>query len=199
MSWFAAIAVTASCVLLAACSSGIEKSMGSMDGPYQENNILPGDVVQITFPGATNWNTVVKVPLNGDIPMQDGDAVNAIGKSPQELQAELLEKFGPQLVQKEIDVTVVESGAVIYVTGAVLAPSQVPMTRALTAYDAIMAAGGPIASSAKLDSVTIVRDSEGVRSVYRIDLTEIISGKNPNPFYLKPFDKILVPQRRFNF
>ena len=131
-----------------------------------------------------------------------GDEVRsspAIGKSPQELQAELLEKIGAQLVQKEIDVTVVQSGAVIYVTGAVVTPSQVPMTRALTALDAIMAAGGPVTSAAKLDSVTIVRDFQGERNVYRIDLTKIISGENPNPFYLKPFDKIVVPQRRFNF
>ena len=198
-NWAGVLAAAVGCLIISACSSGPQKVVGSVGGPYEQTTILPGDAILISFPGATNLNTSARVPLNGEIQMSFGDSVNATGKTPQELQADLLDKFGPQLVQKEIDVSVIESGAVIYVTGAVIAPAQVPMTRALTVLDAIMAVGGPVTASAKLDAVTIVRDFEGVREVFRVDLTEVISGKNPDPFYLRPFDKVVVPQRRFNF
>lgn len=198
-SWIGALLAAATCLALSACSSGPEKSIGSVDGPYQDTSILPGDVIRISFPGATNLNTTVTVPLNGDIQMPFGEAVNATGKTPNELQGDLLDKFGPQLVQKEIDVSILQSGAVIYVTGAVLAPSQIPMTRALTVLDAIMAAGGPSPNTAKLDSVTVVRDSDGEHKIFVVDIAAVIAGKNHAPFYLRPFDKVIVPQRRFNF
>jgi len=199
LSWVGTVVVAVGCLMMTACSSGPEKAIGSVDGPYQNTTILPGDVIKISFPGATNLNMTVAVPLNGDIQMAFGEAVNATGKTPDELQADLLDKFGPQLVQKEIDVSILQSGAVIYVTGAVLAPSQVPMTRALTVLDAIMAAGGPVAASAKLDSVTIIRDFEGQHQTFVVDIQAVIDGKIHSPFYLRPFDKVIVPQRRFNF
>ncbi|GEM_PF-1832912 len=198
-NWLGVAAAAVSCLILTACASGPEKAIGSVDGPYVNTSIIPGDVIKISFPGATNLNTVVKVPLNGDIQMPFGESVNATGKTPDELQADLLDKFGPQLVQKEIDVSIVESGAVIYVTGAVLAPSQVPMSRALTVLDAIMAAGGPVPNSAKLNSVTIIRDIDGAHQTFVVDIAAVIAGKNHEPFYLRPFDKVIVPQRRFNF
>ena len=199
LSWASAMVVAAGCLVLSACSSGPEKAVGSVDGPYQETTILPGDVISITFPGAPNLNSTNRVPLNGEIQMSFGEAVNATGKTPEELQADLLDKFGPQLVQKEIDVTVLQSGAVIYVTGAVLAPSQVPMTRGLTVLDAIMSAGGPVAATAKLNSVKVVRERDGEYQTFVVDIQAVMDGKESAPFYLRPFDTVNVPQRRFNF
>lgn len=193
--------IGSACVLLmaAACSSGPEKVVGSTNGPYRVTTILPGDVIQISFPGATNLNTTAQVPLDGDIRMAFGDSVNADGLTPSEMETVILEKFGPQLVLKEVDVTVLQSVAVIYVSGAVLQPTKIPMNRPYTLLEAIMEAGGPNFARAKLSEVKVIRDFQGDRQMYTIDFSEVLSGKNNEPFYLRPFDVVTVPERRFNF
>jgi polysaccharide export outer membrane protein len=182
------------------CSS-TPKVVGYSEGPYDMTLVLPGDLISISFPGATNLNTTLKVPVDGEIrlPAAFGKPVNATGKTRAELEKALLDEFGSQLRSPEVNVSLITSAAVVYISGAVLAPNKVAMDRPLTLMDAIMEAGGPDSRRANLGSVAVVRNFEGTQQTYVIDMRKAFTGGEVMPFYLRPFDSIVVPARKFNF
>lgn len=198
------MATTALAIILGAgvgCKS-TPKVVGTMDDPYDLTLVLPGDVIAISFPaGATNWNTQLRVPVDGEVrlPAAPGKPVNATGKTRAELEKAILVEFGSQLRTPEVNVSLIESAAVVYVSGAVMAPNRIVMTRPLTLLDALMESGGPDSRRAKLDSVSVVRNFNGVQQTYVLDMSKAFSGGEVVPFYLRPFDAIVVPARKFNF
>jgi protein involved in polysaccharide export with SLBB domain len=68
----------------------------------------------------------------------------------------------------------------------------------MTVLEAIMEAGGFDPNRAKLSEVTVIRNEKGKQTNYRVDLKKVIAGRDPNPFYVKPFDIIHVPVKTFN-
>ncbi len=203
--WLAAGVVTLAMTLLlvgaTGCSSTPKKVVGSSDGPYDLTLVLPGDVISISFPAATNLNTTLKVPVDGEVrlPAAFGKPVNATGKTRAELEKALLAEFGSQLRSPEVNVSLITSAAVVYISGAVIAPNKVPMDRPLTLMDAIMEAGGPDSRRANLSSVSVVRNFGGTQQTFVIDMRKAFAGGEVMPFYLRPFDSIVVPARKFNF
>ena len=177
------------------------KTIGSTDGPYDLTLVLPGDVISISFPAATNLNTTLKVPVDGEVrlPAAFGKPVNATGKTRAELEKALLGEFGSQLRSPEVNVSLITSAAVVYVSGAVMAPNKVAMDRPLSLMDALMEAGGPDSRRANLDSVSVVRNFQGTQQTFVIDMRKAFAGGEVVPFYLRPFDSIVVPARKFNF
>lgn len=195
------IAVGGSMLGLSGCQSPA-KTVSGPEGPYDLTLVLPGDVISISFPAATNLNTTLKVPIDGEIrlPAAFGKPVNALGKTRAELEKALLVEFGEQLVAPaEVNVSLLTSAAVVYVSGAVIAPNKIAMDRPLTLLEAIMEAGGPDTRRAKLNTVSVVRNFNGVQGTYVIDMREAFAGGQVVPFYLRPFDSIVVPARTFNF
>ena len=184
-----------------ACQTSGPPAMGSTEGPYDLTLILPGDVLAINFPGATNLSTQLRVPIDGEIrlPAAFGNPVNASGKTRSELEEALMAEFGEQLQVPEVNVSLISSAAVVYVTGAVLAPGTVPMDHPLTLLEALMAVGGPDMQRAKLSDVSVVRNFNGVQRSDPVDMRGAFSGGDVFPYYLRPFDSIVVPARRFNF
>lgn len=187
-------------ILFTGCASSNPTVIGSEAGPYEQTTILPGDVLAISFPGATNLNTTITVPVDGEVrlPAAFGNPVMAIWKSRAQFEADLLKEFGPQLRTPEVNVRTLQSAAAIYVSGAVVAPNKVVMNRPMTLLDAVMEAGGPT-ERAKMDRVSVVRNFLGEQRTYNVDLSAAFSGKDVTPFYLRPFDSIVVPSRTFNF
>jgi polysaccharide export outer membrane protein len=72
------------------------------------------------------------------------------------------------------------------------------MERPLTALDAVMEAGGFDPNRARLDRVTVLRIENGQQRLYKLNLKDVIEGKATTPFYLKPFDNVHIPEKRFN-
>lgn len=202
--WLNAVLGAIAVVLLFAVAVGCKstpKVVGSTEGPYDLTLVLPGDVISISFPAATNLSTQLRVPVDGEVrlPAAFGKPVNATGKTRAELEKALLAEIGSQLRSPEVNVSLIESAAVVYVSGAVLAPSRVAMTRPLTLLDALMETGGPDSRRANLDSVSVVRNFNGVQQTFVIDMRKAFAGGEVMPFYLRPFDSIVVPARKFNF
>ena len=167
--------------------------------PYTPLHLQEGDVVKITFEGDTNMNTLAKVQLDGSISAPVVGDVKAAGKTPQELQSDLMKRYEPLLKVNEVMVSVASNSASVYVSGAVLRPGRIPMERPLTALDAIMEAGGFEYTRAKLSSVTVLRLENGRQRRYKLNLKRTMNGQDPSPFYLKPFDTIHVPEKTFNY
>lgn len=158
-----------------------------------------GDVIRVTFEVETNLNTVVKVQLDGTVVMPLIGTVKAAGKTPSELQAELMQAYERVLKVNQLTVSIVQSSASVYVSGAVLRPGRIPMERPLTALDAIMEAGGFDFARAKPSAVTVLRIENGTQVTYKLNLKKALEGKEQTPFYLKPFDIVHVPEKVFNF
>ena len=118
-----------------------------------------GDVIAISFETITNLSSTHKITMDGMISMPMIGAIKAMGKTPTELQANLESLYEPKLQGKEsIVVRLTSSTAVVYVSGAVLHPSKVPLDRPLTVLEAVNEVGGPDANRAKLTEVARPRE-----------------------------------------
>ena len=163
------------------------------------NVLQEGDLVSITFQYSTNFNATQKIPLDGLLNLETIGPVKASGKTPQELQTELARLYRPQTKDDVVTVKLLAGSTGIYVSGAVFRPGRIPMERPMTAFEAVMEAGGFDPNRAKLSAVTVVRIEAGRQKIFHLDLKRVLRGQESSPFYLKPFDIVHVPTKTFNF
>lgn len=165
---------------------------------FDPSILREGDIIQITFPGATNLNKgQLILPQGGNVKLDFVDEIKATGLTPKELQDEILNAYGNQLQLREVTVTVLQTSSRVYVNGEVLRPGPIAMNRPLTAIEAVMEAGG-FTPQAMPKHVGLLRKEEGVQQPYRVDLRKALSGVASNPVYLQPDDIITVPRKKFN-
>jgi polysaccharide export outer membrane protein len=161
--------------------------------PNPVMRLQPGDDVDISVFGVPDLNTSQKVRPDGKISVKLFGDVQAAGKSPMELQKDLVALYASQLQVKTITV-IAKSSAVIYVTGAVVKPGTLPYVRPVTALEAIMESGGFDAKAgARRGKVRVIR-TEGERvNNFTLDFDEVLTKGGGSPFYLRPFDTVYVP------
>jgi polysaccharide biosynthesis/export protein len=157
----------------------------------------PGDVVEVTFPGAPTMSRTERVRLDGKLLLPLIGEVAAGGKTPLELQAALTQLYSKHLQIKEVVVIVASSSASIFVGGAVARPGRIAMERPMTVLDAIMEAGGFDPKRANVKKVSVIRQQDGKYSRKSLDLKPVLRGENVAPFKLEPFDIIFVPEKLF--
>lgn len=157
--------------------------------------IRAGDVLKIAFPGAPNLDTTQTVRRDGRITMPLGGEVVAAGLTPNGLEQELIKTYATQLISKEVSVTVVASNFSVFVSGAVIHPGKVVSDHAITVLEAIMEAGGFDNTKADMRAVVVTRQENGQYKNYTVNLKEVLEGRQPEPFYLKPSDVVFVRQK----
>jgi polysaccharide export outer membrane protein len=165
--------------------------------PFVSISLREGDVITISFPGSPNLNTSPQIRRDGKIDLPLGGELLAAGKTPAELEKELLEHFGPQLVVKEVSVAIKSSSYPVFVTGAVVRPGKLLADRPLHALEAIMEAGGFDLGRANLKAVAVIRIEEGQVKHYVLNLKLLLEGRTKDLFYLHPSDIIYVPEKAF--
>jgi len=163
--------------------------------PQEVFTLQEGDVVKIAFPGAPNLDSTQTVRRDGKVSMALVGEVQVSGRTPTELEQDLLKLYSSQLVSKEVSVTVVSSSFAVYVSGAVLRPGKITSERAMTALEAIMEAGGFDTAKADMTAVKVIRQEGGGTKNYSLDLKKILDGQSNEPFYLKRSDIIFVPEK----
>ena len=167
---------------------GVEQKVDSL-------TLREGDVLRISFPSAANMDTSQTIRRDGKIALALIGEVQAAGLKPSELQDELIKLYAPQLVSKEILVSVVSSSIPAFITGAVLRPGKIVSDHPITALEAIMEAGGPDYTKANLKAVVVIRqEADGKTRNITLNLKLVIDGKTNEPFYLKPADIVYVPE-----
>jgi polysaccharide export outer membrane protein len=154
-----------------------------------------GDVVKITFPGAPNLNETQQIRRDGKIALSMVGEIVAAGLTPSDLEKEILRLYSPQLVTKEVTVTVTSSSFPVFVTGAVIRPGKILSDHPITALEAIMEAGGFDYTKADLGHVRVVRNEKGATKNYTLNLKQALEAKQSTPFYLKPSDIVYVPEK----
>ena len=156
--------------------------------------IRESDVLKVAFPGAPNLDSTQQVRRDGRINLPLVGEVVVAGKTPTALEKELAQLYSSQLVSKEVNVTLVSSTFAVFVNGAVLRPGRIVSDRPLTLLEAVMEAGGIDPVKANPSNVVVIRQSEGNRR-YNVNLKAIMEGRNPELFYLKPSDVVIVPEK----
>jgi protein involved in polysaccharide export with SLBB domain len=160
-----------------------------------ETILGPGDILELKFTYAPQFSEALTVRPDGKIQMQLVGEVNVEGKSPQELQKELMELYTPHL--KHPDVAVITRKLFqdkVYVGGEVNAPGKVDIPGSMTALEAIMHAGGFNMKKANVKNVVIIRHKDGQRYGHCLDLRASLKGEIERPFYLEPYDVVFVPR-----
>jgi polysaccharide export outer membrane protein len=154
-----------------------------------------GDVVRVAFPRSPALDLTQQIRRDGKINLYLVGEVTAAGLSPAELEAKLVAGYANEVVSHEVRVTVVSSAFAVFVTGAVLRPGKLSAERTLTAFDAIMEAGGFDLTRADTRSVRIIRQEEGRAVTYTFNAKAILDGRAGTPFHVQPYDTIFVPER----
>jgi len=175
---------------------------------YSQNPILPpkdskdaalreGDIVKVTFPGTANLDTASQtIRRDGKITLPIIGEVTAAGKTPTQLEKELIDAYSTQLVSsKEITVQVQAASFSVFVTGAVSRPGKLTSDKPMTVLEAIMESGGFDMSRAKLNQVKIIRGEDKQTKTFTINLKGFIDGSPIDVFYLEPSDIVYVPSK----
>jgi protein involved in polysaccharide export with SLBB domain len=189
-------AVLGMALLLGACAS-TQRLPENASVPYTSDRLLQGDLIRVVFPGIAGSAEELAIPPSGKINLAYAGEYDAVGKTIAELEQEILQTYGPRLKVPEITITLLQSSAAVYVTGAVRAPGKFPLNRPLTLTQAIMEAGGPLPDRSRLDRVQLVRYEDGIQRVYQINVKKLMKADN-FPIHLRPDDMITVPVRVFN-
>lgn len=155
----------------------------------------PGDTIKIAFPGAPNLDTTQQIRRDGRVNLAIIGEVKVADKTPAQLEKDLADAYSSQLISKEVKVTVVSSTFSVYVSGAVMKPGKVVAERALTAFDAIMEAGGLDPARANAKKVLVIRQEDGQIKSYPINVDAMLKGRGSEPFYLKAHDTVQVPEK----
>jgi polysaccharide biosynthesis/export protein len=177
------------------CGTARSPALPSAAIPPEAQLLQPGDVLRIAFPRTPTLDNTQQIRRDGKINLYLVGEVTAERLSPSQLEERLLELYAPQLVSKEVRVTVISSAFSVFVTGAVLKPGKLTPERALTAFEAIMEAGGFDNARANTKAVSVIRTENGETKHFALDMKAVLKGKPAKPFYLQPYDVVHVPER----
>ena len=137
---------------------------------------------------------MISVPLIGD--------VEAGGKTPAEVSAEIADKLKTYVRDPQVAVILTELRSHEYlsrvrVTGAVRQPISVPYRQGMTMLDAVLAAGGTT-DFAAADRTELYRKEGDATRAYAVHLDDILKkGDLGTNYPAQPGDVITVPERVF--
>jgi len=173
---------------------GIKPPVFQEETTQQDVILGAGDVINIKFFNTPELDEIQTVRPDGKIALKLIGEVIVEGKTPSELQSNLIELYSNQLKNQEITV-IVESfySNRIYVTGEVNTPGVIEFPGRLTALEAVAQSGGFNMTTAKSSKVFVIRYKNGKRYRYQLNLKRALKGEE-DPFFLKPFDIVYVPQ-----
>lgn len=158
-----------------------------------------GDTIKVTFPGAPDLNPdpAIEIRPDGKVTLPLVGEVQAAGRTPAQLQNDLLKLYAGQLQTKEVVVSVVSSSFSVFVDGAVLRSGKVVSNHPMTILEAVMEAGGFDYTKANTQKVLVIRKGSGSAnySYFTLNLKDVLSGKSTEAFYLQPGDMVHVPER----
>ena len=164
--------------------------------PVDVQKLSEGDLIKIAFPGTPSMQEQQQtIRRDGRINLPIIGEVKATDKTPKELEDELIEAYKPQLISKEVKVTVISSAFAVYVGGAVMKAGKIMPPRAVTVLDAIMEAGGFDEARANKKAVRVIRQEGNQVKNYYINMKAILEGEESEPFYLQAHDHVYVPEK----
>lgn len=168
--------------------------------PYYNNylreyHLGPEDVISVEVFGQPNYSKAgIAVPPTATIsyPLIPG-GVFVAGKTTEQIAAEITKKLDEYIIDPKVTVTLEKVGSARYsVLGDVGQPGVRLMTRRLSVSEALLEAGGVLATGSR-SKITILRQNGGGGvTPIPVNLAAINAGKAEN-VYLVPGDQLVVP------
>jgi protein involved in polysaccharide export with SLBB domain len=185
--------------------------------------IGPDDEIEVRFPYLSSLDQTVRVRPDGKVSLSLIRTVVAQGKTPEQFQDELMDRYrahvrNPELVVNlrtysrsrvvsdgrpmlsglaDLRPTVLVRGVAplqVFVGGEVARPGAVAYQPPVTLLQAIIQAGGT-RPTAEMRSVVVLRKTSGGEAlVIRRDLKSDVEGGITNDIYLAPYDVVVVPK-----
>ncbi|HEY8572375.1 polysaccharide biosynthesis/export family protein [Phenylobacterium sp.] len=179
----AAFIALAGAPALAAPSLPPPDSAGVLRPESAEYRIGAQDQLEINVFGIEELKRTVQVDSGGKILLPLVGSVQAGGRTPDELSADLVTALKKKYMKDpQVIVTVKEAQSQrVTVDGAVLQPGVYPLTGPTTLLQAVSLARGPDPKLANVKKVAIFRQVGGKREHAFYDLTAIRSGKAEDP------------------
>ena len=157
-----------------------------------------GDIVSVSFSGAPELDQEQVILSDGKLNLPIVGEVVAAGKTLAQLQRDVTRLYKPHLQAATVLVRVTTTSVSVYVTGAVLQAGKIPLTRPMTALEAIMEAGGFSPGLANPKKVILVREVKGEHLTRTLDLSRSLRGETTTgAVYLQPYDVIIVREKLF--
>jgi polysaccharide export outer membrane protein len=154
--------------------------------------IGPSDLLSVKIFQVADLDRQVRVNNAGDISLPLVGAVHATGRTVEELEGDLQQRYASRYLQNPQVTVFVEEFASqrITVGGSVKKPGIFPITSGLSLLQAVALAEG-VTETASLRNVLVFRDDAGQHQFARFDLRQIAEGAQPDP-QLKGGDVIVV-------
>lgn len=188
--------------LAAGPARGVEEpSSGSLDQieweKIPEYRIVPGDELRFNFgPSQASVTDVIReatVRPDGRVTVFPVGDIVAAGRTPAELQADLLRLLSEELRQPRVTVEVARlAGNEVHVLGRVMRPGSQPVGPFTTLLQAIAGAGGFEDDAARGSVIVMHRSGLGAVRVSRIRVDRLLRGGGDIP--LSRFDIVYVPR-----
>ena len=200
----AAIALVALLPALSACNTGGGSSQAPpvavAGGDVDVYLIGVDDIVQVSVWRNPELGITVPVRPDGKISVPLVGDVDAGGRTPADVGADIQEKLSayvrdPQVAVILTDLRSHEYLSRVRVTGAVRQPVSIPYRQGMTVLDAVLAAGG-VTEFAAPDRSDLHRRSAGGSSSHQVRLDRILGrGDLSTNYTVAPGDVITVPER----
>jgi protein involved in polysaccharide export with SLBB domain len=192
---FAVVACAPNTVVNPTPVSEFEKS--ARTAPQKDYLIGVGDVLDVKFTYNPELNEIgVPVRPDGKISLQLAHDIQAVGLTPNQLRASLVEKYAPEINKPEIAVILrTFERNKIFVDGEVLFPGVVEIKGPVTLMHALALARG-WRESARLSNIIVIRkDVDGKSMSTNIDLRKVLNGSDlSQDIQLIPYDIVFVPK-----
>jgi polysaccharide biosynthesis/export protein len=158
--------------------------------------ITPGDVLEFTFPFASELNQTVTVQPDGYITLKEIEDTRVQGRTIAQVKEDVTGAYGKFLRDPQVTVTLKEFERPYFVaSGEVEKPGRYELRGATTVTQALALAGGP-RTGARTSHVTLYRRlPDNTLEVKRINVSKMFAHKDlsEDPL-LRPGDTLVVPK-----
>lgn len=152
-----------------------------------------GDLVEVKSYGMSELDQEMQVRPDGRISFSPVGEIDAVGRTPAELDEELTNALAQDFGAPEVTVFVKKFvNQNVYVGGEVDKAGIIPIQEATTSLMAVVRAGGFL-DTAQMSNVVVLRDGESGREVHTVDARRVIAGETPD-LILAPYDIVFVPR-----
>ena len=198
------IAMLFACLGIGGCSSttvlhpaaplAIAQSNQKVAG--SDYRIVAGDSLEIRFIHTPDLNNIVTVRPDGKISLPMISEIRAGGMTTVELAEAVRTAYAGQLKRPDATINIKTfSSQRIFIGGEVQRPGMQALVGPVSVLQAIMAADGIKDTGNDREIIIVRRGDHDQRLVYSIDITQVLSGKDPSQdILLQPFDVVVVPR-----
>jgi polysaccharide export outer membrane protein len=152
-----------------------------------------GDTIEVQVWKEEGLSRTLSVRLDGRISLPLIGEIDAAGKSPGELAAQIEKKYRHILSEPSVTVILSKSNDHYYVIGQVKQPGEFSLNAPLTVLQALARSGGFL-EWAKTSNIELIRRKKGTEKLLTFDYDNLVNkGDLSQQILLAPGDTIIVP------